>query len=104
MIVKGRKEFVGKTIVLSRNRINFLLTQNCTLSGLGVFRVSYSVSWSGNAEHARIEELLSQKRVDPRGFASMDMELCSLLKAQDKWKYTIVDLENITDFSDILLG
>jgi hypothetical protein len=103
IVIKGRKEFVGKTIVLSRNRINRLLTAICTVSGLGVFRVVYSVSWTGSAEHEEIEKLLSEKRVNPYYF-SLDIKLCGLLKSQNVWKYMIADLEKTVEDNDILLG
>lgn len=103
LVIKGRREFVGKTIVLSRNRINHLLTATCSISGLGVFRVAYSLSWTGTAEHEEIERLLSEKRVNPHSF-SVDVKLCRLLKSQQIWKFTIADLEKTIEDSDILLG
>lgn len=87
LLKAGKRQFVGKTICLSRNRINHLLTAYCEISNLGVYRVTYAVSWDGKAEHQEIEKLL------PEHYKTIDSKLYQILKLQDEWRYLISDLE-----------
>jgi hypothetical protein len=94
LLKAGRRDFIGKTICLSRNKINHLLTSYCEISNLGVYRVTYAVSWDGKAEHSEIEKLIS---LDYNQRIVLDIPLYKMLKSQDSWRYMIADLEKNTE-------
>ena len=96
LIKAGKRDFIGKTICLSRNKINHLLTAYCEVSGLGVYRVTYAVSWDGKAEYEEIEKLISLD-YNRRITSPLDISLYKMLKSQDSWRYMIADLEKNTE-------
>jgi hypothetical protein len=103
LLLKGKQDFIGKTVCVSRNKINNLLTTNCQVSGLGVYRVTYCVSWTGRAEPDRINDLFKLRQEYLATF-QLDTKLCRTLKSQPQWKYMIVDLEKTNNSNDILMG
>jgi hypothetical protein len=98
ILLKGGRHLKGKTIVLSRNKINHLLTANCEVSGMGTYRVSYATTWTAKAEYEEIDKLLKDNT------QRIDIVLCRLLKSQERWKYIIVDLEKNENRDEMLLG
>jgi hypothetical protein len=91
LLKAGKRDFIGKTICLSRNKINHLLTAYCEVSGMGVYRVAYAVSWDGKAELSEIEKLLLDSSL------RIDVYLYKTLKSQESWRYLIADLEKNTE-------